>query len=78
MHLKITYLTAQNDLKKNRNSTILNILLYIISLLGAIGTLDVLETHLGIPFKYSFIVVLILFILGLIGWIAEYWNNRNV
>lgn len=77
LRLKTSYLTVQNDLKKSRNSTILNILLYIISLLGAIGTLDVLETHLGIPFKYSFIAVILLFMLGLIWWVVEYWNNSN-
>ena len=76
LHLKISYLTAQNDLKKNRNSTILNILLYIISLLGAIETLDVIETHFGVPFKYSFIAIVVLFVLGLIWWIIEYRNRR--
>ena len=65
LHLKISYLTAQNELKKSRNSAILNVLLYIISLLSAIGTLDVIEAHFGVPFKYSFIIVVTLFILGL-------------
>ena len=78
LHLKISYFSAQNDLKKNRNSTMLNILLYIISLLGAIGTLDVVETHFGIPFKYGFIAVIVLFALGLIWWIIEYRNNRRL
>ena len=78
LRLKISYLSTQNDLKKNRNSTILNILLYIISLLGTIETLDIIETHFDIPFKYSFIVVIILFALGLIWWIIEYRNNRKL
>jgi len=76
--LKISYLSAQNDLKKNRNATILNILLYIISLLGAIGTLDVIEAHFGVPFKYGFIAVVVLFAIGLIWWIIEYQNNRRL
>ena len=78
LHLKISYLTAQNELKKSRNSTILNVLLYIISLLSAIGTLDVIETHFGVPFKYSFIVVVALFILGLFWGIIEYRNHRKL
>lgn len=57
-------MTAQNDLKKNRNPTILNILLYIISLFGSIGTLDVIEEKFGIPFKYSFISVIVLCAFG--------------
>ena len=78
LRLKIAYLSAQNNLKKNRNATILNILLYIISLLGAIGTLDVIEDHFGVPFKYGFIAVVVLFSLGLIWWIIEYRNNRRL
>lgn len=78
LHLKISYLTAQNELKKSRNSTILNVLLYIISLLSAIGTLDVLEAHFGIPFQYSFIVVVTLFIFGLFWGIIEYQNHRKL
>lgn len=76
--LKISYMTEQNNLKRNRNSTILNILLYIISLLGAISTLDVIEKHFGIPFEWSFIAVIILFVLGMIWWILEYRNNRSL
>ena len=78
LHLKISYLTAQNELKKSRNSAILNVLLYIISLLNAIGTLDVIEAHFGVPFKYSFIIVVTLFILGLFWGIIEYRNHRKL
>ena len=78
LHLKISYLTAQNELKKSRNSAILNVLLYIISLLSAIGTLDVIEAHFGVPFKYSFIIVVTLFILGLFWGIIEYRNHRKL
>ena len=52
--LKISYMTAENETKKNRNGVLLNVLLYIVSLIGAIGTLDTLEYRLNIPFKYSF------------------------
>lgn len=78
LHLKISYMTAQNELKKSRNSTILNVLLYIISLLSAIGTLNVIETNFGVPFKYSFIIVIVLFVLGLIWGMVEYHNHRDL
>lgn len=78
MQLKIFYMKAQNDLKKNRNATILNAFLYIISLLGAISNLDVIEKHFGIPFKWSFWAVILLFALGLIWWIIEYRNNKSL
>ena len=78
LRLKISYLTAQNELKKSRNSTILNVLLYILSLLSAIGTLDSLEIHFGVPFKYSFIIVVMLFILGVFWGITEYRNHRKL
>lgn len=78
LRLKISYLTAQNELKKSRNSTILNILIYIISLLSAIGTLDIIKEQFGVPFKYSFIIVVVLFVLGLIWGIKEYRNHRRL
>lgn len=65
----IQSLLIKHDLKKNRNATILNILLYVISLIGAIGTLDVIEEHFEVPFEQGFIVVILLFIFGLIWWI---------
>lgn len=76
--LKISYLTLQNDLKKNRNATILNILLYIISLIGSISTLEVIEKYFDIPFKFSFIIVIVLFVVGLIWWIKEFLNNKSI
>lgn len=77
IQLKLAYMTAKNEKKRNQNSTILNILLYIISLLGALGSLEVLENKLAIPFKYSFIVVIVAFcLLGLVWGINEYHNNK--
>lgn len=78
LRLKTSYLTTQNELKKSRNSTILNVLIYIISLLSAIGTLDTIKEHFGVPFKYSFTIVVILFVLGLIWGIIEYRNHRRL
>ena len=77
--LKILYLTTENEMKKNRNSVLLNVLLYIISLLGAIGTLESLENQLQIPFKYSFIAVILIFLLfGIIWAIIEWRRNKRL
>lgn len=74
--LKISYMTIENESKKNRNAVLLNILLYIVSLLGAVGTLETLESKLNIPFKCSFIVVILVFpILGVIWGIVE-WRRK--
>lgn len=75
--LKISYMSAENESKKNRNSVFLNILLYIISLIGAIGTLDTLETQLGIPFQYSFCVVVSLFLLFGVRWGIVEWKRSK-
>ena len=77
--LKISYMTGENEIKRNRNSVLLNILLYIISLLGAIGTLETLENQLAIPFKCSFAVVISVFLLfGAIWAIVEWKSNKRL
>lgn len=76
--LKITYLSAENETKKNRYSVLLNILLYIISLLGAISALETLQNQLGIPFKYSFTCVIIIFLLfGIIWTVVELRRSKR-
>jgi hypothetical protein len=76
--LKISYMAAENESKKSKNGVLLNVLLYIISLIGSIGTLDTLEYRLQIPFKYSFpIVVLIFLVFGTIWGITEWKRNQR-
>lgn len=76
--LKISYMAAENESKKSKNGVLLNVLLYIISLIGSIGTLDTLEYRLQIPFKYSFpIVVLFFFVFGTIWGITELKRNQR-
>lgn len=76
--LKISYMRAENEVKKNRNTIFLNILLYIAALLGAISTLDILDSRLNIPFEYSIIIVVLLFgALGAIWLFLEYRNNKK-
>lgn len=76
--LKISYMAAENESKKNRNAVLLNVLLYIVSLLGAIGTLETLESKLNVPFKFSFWAVILVFsIFGIIWGITEYRRNKR-
>ncbi len=78
IRLKISYMTVENESKKNRNAVLLNLLLYIVTLLGAVGTLETLESKLNIPFKYSFIVVILVFsIFGIIWGIVECRRNKR-
>lgn len=76
--LKLTYMAMENELRKNRNATLLNILLYVISLLGAISALDILEEKLSLPFQYTFYIVLFLFIvLGGVWICSEFKRNKR-
>lgn len=76
--LKLAYMNAENESKKNRNSVFLNILLYIISLLGTIGTLETLEEKLSVPFNISFYVVISIFAaVGLFWVVNEFKHNKR-
>lgn len=76
--LKVSYMAAENESKKGRNGVLLNVLLYIISLIGSIGTLDTLEYRLKIPFRYSFpMVVFIFLVFGIIWAITEWKRNKR-
>ena len=53
-------------------------LLYIVSLIGAIGTLETLEYKFNIPFEYSIPAVLLAFsIFGVIWAIIEWRRNKR-
>lgn len=75
--LKISYMTTENESKKNRNGVILNVLLYIVSLIGAVGTLDTLERRLNVPFKYSFRVVVLFFSVFGVLWGSSEWRRNK-
>lgn len=78
LKLKISYLSLENDTKKNRNGVLLNALLYFIALVGSIGTLEILEKRFSIPFNTCFgIVVFVFAILGGVWGIREYRHNRR-
>lgn len=75
--IKIAYMREENERQKNRNAVVLSVLLYFASLLGAVATLDTLESHLGLPFCVGLIVIIIVFALGLLWYVREYLNNRH-
>jgi len=68
---KIDALKIMQDRERNKNSKLLNILLYVLTLLGSFQTLQVLKTELGLPFKCGMIGVCIVF--GMFGviWICR-------
>lgn len=72
IELKISYMSAQNESKKNHNSLLLNILLYIIALISAMGSLDTISCRLGIPYVPCLVTVVIGFLaLGILWLIIE-------
>ena len=76
--LKLSYMTIKNEYQKNRNAALLNVLIFFVSLLGTIGTLETLENRFNIPFNSSLIVVLVIFsFLGIAWFISEYKQNRH-
>lgn len=77
MQIKIAYIKEKNEQEKNKNAMILNVLLYFASFLGAIATLEPLETHLGLPFCVGLGVVVLIFSFGLIWLIKEYLTHKK-
>lgn len=76
--LKITYMTTENEVQKNRNTALLNLLLYIASLFGAISSLDTLDSRLNIPFEISVVFVVLVFsVLGIVWGVTEYRHNKR-
>ena len=76
--LKLSYMAQKNESSKNRNGVILNALLYFISVISLIGTLDVLEDRMNIPFCCSFaIVVFLSSVLGILWLVIEWRRNER-
>ncbi len=69
INFKISYLTMYYERRKNRNALLLNVLLYVISFIGSVGTFQILQEEFGLSFKISFIALTsVFFLLGVI-WI---------
>ena len=66
---KVKALKIEQERKRNSNGRLMNVLLYILALLGSAQTLQVLQTELGLPFKIAFWVVMGIFAVFGIVWI---------
>lgn len=73
---KISYFKLMQERKKNQNSLFLNILLYLLALIGGIGTLQVLQTEFGWSFKVSFIILVLVFVGLGIFWVIKERNGK--
>ncbi|WP_301627017.1 hypothetical protein [Paenibacillus apis] len=70
INFKISYLNMYSERRKNRNALLLNVLLYVISFIGSVGTFQILQEEFNLSFKISFIVLTsIFFVLGVL-WIS--------
>lgn len=68
VNYKIKTLNLKRETQKNRNAIFLNILLYILALLGSYQTLQVLEEEFCISFKLWMIIITIVFIAFGVWW----------
>lgn len=68
---KLKTLNIYQERRINSNGRLLNVLLYILALLGSAQTLQVLQTELGLPFDISFWVVMGFFIVFGLVWIIR-------
>lgn len=73
---KIEFLKLLNERKKNRNSILLNILLYILAFVGGIDALDVLSNRFLLSFNRLFIIFLIIFSLFGVFWLYREKKNK--
>lgn len=69
---KISYLSIKNEKRKSNNALLLNILLYFLTFIGSISTIQVLKDEFGWSFNICFIVISFVFVsLGLLWLIFE-------
>lgn len=65
---KVRALKLQQDRKYTSNGRLLNILLYILAMIGSAQTLEVLKTEFGLPFKLMFWLVMGVFVIFGVMW----------
>lgn len=68
---KISYLSLLQERKKNKNALLMNILIYILTFIGGIGTLQVLQTELGWSFKICAVILGVIFIGLGVFWVLQ-------
>lgn len=62
INFKIEALKIYQERKRTNNGRLMNVLLYILTLLGSAQTLQVLQTEIGLPFKNAFWIVISIFV----------------
>lgn len=70
---KINYLKMVQDRRLNTNSRLLNMLLYALTLMSSIGTIQTLEDKFNLSFSFGLIVVGILF-----GGLGIFWLIKEI
>lgn len=68
VNFKISYLRLKQERRKNNNALLLNVLLYLLALIGSISALQVLQSELGWSFKIGTIALVAVFIV-----LGAYW-----
>jgi len=71
---KISFLSLLQERRKSNNALLLNVLLYILTFIGGIGALQVLQTELGWSFKVCAVILTVFFVGGGIFWV---WQERK-
>lgn len=71
IEFKMQTLKIYQERKISKNGRLLNILLYILAMLGSAQTLQVLQAEFGLPFNISFWVTMAVFIVCGIVWIVR-------
>ena len=66
---KIKYLDYIQEKKRVKNTTLLNILIYVMTFIGCIGTLEVLDNEFGWPFKFTFIIISLIYVIFGTVWV---------
>lgn len=73
---KVQSLKIEQERKHTNNGRLMNVLLYVLALLGSAQTLQVLQTELGLPFKIAFWVVMGIFLIFGIVWIFREYKKQ--
>ena len=75
VEFKIEALKILQDRDRTKNGRFLNILLYILALIGSFQTLDVLEEQFDISFSWGMVIICVVFgLLGIVWWTRD---NKN-
>lgn len=68
---KVSYLKIYQEKRKNKNSLLLNILLYILAFISGIGAIPVIHNIFGLSEKWSFVILSVNFIFFGFLWIKS-------